>query len=186
MPDAAPLSVLALLGSLREKSFNRMLLAAAHELAPAGLRLADAPRLDGLPHFDQDLESAGDPPAVTAFKAQLAAAQAVLVVSAEYNSGAPGVLKNAIDWGSRGDNPWRGMPVALMSASPGPLGGARMQMQLRMSFHGMGAFVLPAPDVLVGNAGARFEGGRLSDEATRKFLGEHLARFERFARAVRG
>jgi chromate reductase len=182
----APLSTLALLGSLRAGSFNRMLLAAAQELAPPGLALSPWPHIAELPFFDQDAEAKGDPEPVVRFKAALGAAQALLVVSPEYNSGTSGVLKNAIDWGSRGKTPFVGIPVALMTASPGPVGGARAQMQLRMTFHGMGAAVMPAPDVLVGSAGSRFDGGRLSDEATRKVVGDYLARFERFARAIRG
>jgi chromate reductase len=184
---SAPLAVLALLGSLRAKSFNRMLLAAAQEVAPPGLALTPYPEIAALPFFDQDLEGRGDPEPVVRFKAALGAAQALLVVTPEYNSGTSAVLKNAIDWGSRGANGFKGMPVALMSASPGPLGGARVQMQLRMSFHGMGAAVMPAPDVLVGNAGSRFDdAGRLADEATRKVVGDYLVRFGRFARALRG
>lgn len=186
MTEPAPLNVLALLGSLRAKSFNRMLLGAAHELAPAGMRITDHPPLDALPHFNQDLEDAGDPAAVTAFKAKLAETHAVLVVSAEYNSGAPGVLKNAIDWGSRGKSPWRGMPVAMLSASPGGLGGSRMQAQLRQTFAGMGAFVLPGPDVVVGGAAGRFDDqGRLADAPTREVLAAYLVRFAAFARAHR-
>jgi chromate reductase len=184
---AAPteIRVLALLGSLRAKSLNRLLLNAALAQAPQGLVLTEAARLDALPHFNQDLEDAGEPEAVVAFKAALAAAQAVLVVSPEYNSGPPGVLKNAIDWGSRGKNPWRGMPVALMSASPGMLGGVKMQAQLRASFAGVGALVLPAPDVLVGQAANRFDAeGRLADETTRGLIAAQLARLGDFARTL--
>lgn len=185
MTDAAPIRALALLGSLRAKSLNRMLLDAALAQVPAGLELSVAQGLDALPHFNQDIEDAGEPPAVAAFKAALAGAQAVLVVSPEYNSGPPSVLKNAIDWGSRGANPWRGMPVALMSASPGALGGARLQAQLRATFSGMGAMVLPGPDVLVGQAATRFDAeGRLTDAATLKLVATHLARLRDLARAL--
>jgi chromate reductase len=185
MTDTAPIRALALLGSLRAKSVNRMLLNAAMAQLPEGLVLTEATGLDALPHFNEDLEQAGEPASVAAFKAALASAQAVLVVSPEYNSGPPSVLKNAIDWGSRGANPFRGMPVALMSASPGALGGARLQAQLRACFSGLGAMVLPAPDVLVGQAGTRFDAeGRLTDAATLKLIGGNLARLRDLTRAL--
>lgn len=184
---AGKLNVVALLGSLRAKSFNRMLLATALELAPAGLAISEHGGLDALPFFNQDIEDAGDPESVTKLKAALAAADALLLVSPEYNSGTSAVLKNAIDWGTRGKAPLKGMPTALMSASPSPLGGARMQGQLRLTFSGFGGLVMPAPDVLLMNAGQRFDAsGKLTDEATRKVIGDHLARFEAFARMIRG
>ena len=182
---AGAVRVMALLGSLRAKAFSRGLLHAALDLAPPGLAIAPYPAIRDLPFFDQDLEDAGDPPPVVAFKAALARADALLLVSPEYNSGTSAVLKNAIDWASRGRTPLIGMPVALLTSSPGPLGGVRCQIQLRQTLHGIGAVVMPAPDVLVGQAVTRFASDlRLTDETTRKFVADQLARFEDFARAM--
>lgn len=180
-------NVLALLGSLRAKALSRAVLETALELVPDGMALTAYPGIAALPFFNQDVEDAGDPAPVTAYKAALAKADALLVVSPEYNSGTSAVLKNAIDWGSRGKSPFKGMPVALATSSPGPLGGIRCQIQLRQSFTGMGSMVMPAPDFLLGGAGAKVGPElRISDEASRKFLADHLARFRDFARQIRG
>jgi len=183
---AAPLRVMALLGSLRAKALSRGVLNAALELAPAGLSVTHHAQIGELPFFNQDVEDVADPASVTAFKAALNAADALLLVSPEYNSGTSAVLKNAIDWASRGKSPLKGMPVGLITSSPGPLGGVRCQIQLRQTLHGIGAMVMPAPDVLIGSAGQKIDGSlRLTDETTRNFSGDYLARFERFARAHR-
>lgn len=181
-----PVKVMALAGSLRAKSFSSALLRAALEVAPPGLAVSHYVPIADLPFFNQDVEDKGDPPAVVAFKAALGAAEALLLVSPEYNSGTSAVLKNAIDWASRGKSPLKGMPVALMTSSPGQLGGARCQGQLRLTLSGIGAVAMPAPDVVLGQAASKFDAElRLSDEGTRKFIADHLARFEKFARAVR-
>jgi chromate reductase len=182
----ATLNVLALLGSLRAKALSRAVLETALEVVPDGMALTPWPGIADLPFFNQDVEDAGDPASVTAYKAALNAADALLVVSPEYNSGTSAVLKNAIDWGSRGKTRFKGMPVALATSSPGPLGGVRCQLQLRQSFAGMGSLVMPAPDFLLGGAGGKVGPNlRISDEASRKFLAEHLARFGDFARRIR-
>lgn len=183
----ATLNVLALLGSLRAKAFSRAVLETALELVPDGMTLTPYPGIAELPFFNQDVEDAGDPAPVTAYKAALNAADALLVVSPEYNSGTSAVLKNAIDWGSRGNNPFKGMAVALATSSPGALGGARCQIQLRQSFAGMGSVVMPAPDFLLGGAGGKVGADlRISDAASRKFLADHLARFRDFAHQIKG
>lgn len=183
--NRTPIAVMALAGSLRAKAFSSALLRAALEVAPPGLRITPYDGIGALPFFNQDVEDAGDPPSVVAFKAALNAAEALLVVSPEYNSGTSAVMKNAIDWASRGKSPLKGMPVALMTSSPGMLGGIRCQAQLRLTFSGIGAVVMPAPDVLVGQAASRFDAAlRLADEPTRKAVADNLARFEGFARGL--
>src|SRR6202035_3273414 len=115
-------TILGIAGSLRKQSYNRAALRAAQGLVPAGTTL-EIFELDGIPLFNQDEE--GSPPAkVTYLKSQIRAADAVLLVTPEYNYSVPGVLKNAIDWASRpyGDNAWEGKPVALMGASVGAMG----------------------------------------------------------------
>ncbi len=127
--------ILGFAGSLRKGSYNRALLRAAAELLPEDATL-ETFDLEGIPRFNQDLES--DPPArVKDFKAKIRAADAVLIATPEYNYSVPGVLKNAIDWASRpsGDSAWPGKPLAVMSASTGMLGGSRAQYHLRQTFH---------------------------------------------------
>jgi chromate reductase len=169
MSDA--IKVLAISGSLRKASFNRMALAAAAELAPEGM-VVDPYEIRDLPFYDGDVEAAGMPAVVEAFREKIRAADALLLVTPEYNSSISAVLKNAIDWGSRPPRqPFDGKPIAMMSASPGALGGIRAQIHLRQILGGINGMVLVAPTVLIGNAGQRFNAeGKLTDEPTRDFV----------------
>ena len=112
-------------GSLRRESYNRAALRAAKQLVPEGVTL-DIFELDGIPAFNQD-EEKNTPAKVVELKRRIRAADALLIVTPEYNCSVPGVLKNAIDWAKRpyGDSAWSGKPVAIMGASPGMLGTAR-------------------------------------------------------------
>src|SRR5437016_6220729 len=109
------LRVLGVPGSLRKASFNRALLRAAIELAPAGMTIEIFEGLGALPLYDADVEAAGDPAPVTAWKTAIAKADALLIATPEYNYGVPGVLKNAVDWASRppGNCVLNGKPAAL-------------------------------------------------------------------------
>lgn len=167
-----PLRVLAFAGSLRAASYNRMLLRAAAELAPEGM-LIEIVDIGGIPLFNEDVEAAGTPPAVEAFRTAIRDADALLIATPEYNHGVPGVLKNAIDWASRPprQSPLAGKPAAIFGASPGATGTARSQTQLRNSFVFTDTPVLPQPEVLVFRAHEKFDAdGRMTDEATRKFV----------------
>src|SRR3954451_23056124 len=131
--------------------------------------------IGGLPFYNADLEAKGDPPAVAAFKQSLAAADGILIATPEYNDGIPGVLTNAMDWGSRlpGRAPLIGKPVAVMGASPSQIGTARAQLHLRQILSHVQARVLPPPELLVAKAHERFDQElRLRDEGTRKVLGD--------------
>jgi chromate reductase len=179
------LHVLGLTGSLRSRSVNRALMNAASELQPADMQISLYSGLNELPHFNEDLEAEGDPDQVTALKNALCAADALLIVTPEYNSGIPGVLKNAIDWASRGTSPLKNLPVALMSASPSPMGGLRAQLQLRQTLTGIGAHVLPAPDVLVGSADQWLDKNlSVVHHPTRTLIASHLARLATWARVL--
>ncbi len=160
--------VLGIAGSLRKASYNRGLLRAAQTLMPEGSQL-EIFDLDGIPGFNQDEEQ--HPPArVAELKALVRAADAILLSSPEYNYSIPGVLKNAIDWASRpyGDSAWAGKPVAVMGASVGVVGTARAQYHLRQVFVFLDMHPLNQPEVMVGNAGERFDSnGNLVDEGTR-------------------
>jgi chromate reductase len=125
--------ILGFAGSLRKGSYNRSLLRAALELLPANVEL-EIFDLEGIPPYNQDLDPQ-PPEKVRAFKAKIRAADALLIVTPEYNYSIPGVLKNAIDWASRphGDNSFDDKPVAFMGASMGMIGTARAQYHLRQS-----------------------------------------------------
>jgi chromate reductase, NAD(P)H dehydrogenase (quinone) len=177
--------VLGLTGSLRSQSVNRALMSAARELKPDDMQIMDYAGLDQLPYFNEDVEAEGDPTTVQALKFALHSVDALLIVTPEYNSGVPAVLKNTIDWASRGASPLKEMPVALMSASRNPMGGQRAQLQLRQTLTGIGAHVLPAPDILIGAAPQRFDADlRLSDETTRKLVARHLVRLRDWTLAL--
>ena len=174
-----PARVVAFAGSLRRRSFNRALIEAAREIAPPGLTI-ESVEIGGLPFYDADLEAQGDPPAVTEFKTALASADGILIATPEYNDGVPGVLINALDWGSRlpGRSPLAGKPTMVMGASPSQVGTARAQLHLRQVLGHVQARVLPPPELLVARAHERFDAElRLTDEGTRRLLADLLRRF---------
>ena len=168
--------ILGVAGSLRRGSLNRALLGAAIKLAPAGLTI-DAFDLADVPLYNGDVEAAGDPAGVTAFKNAVRAADAVLFVTPEYNHGVPGVMKNAVDWASRParDAALNGKPVGIIGASPGQVGTARGQSQLRQAFEFTNSFCMPQPEILVFRATEKFDAnGDLTDAKTAEFLGKYL------------
>ncbi len=173
------LKVLGITGSLRKGSFNTAALRACKELLPSGMDLTITSIAD-LPMFNQDVFDAGLPEPVKRFRAEVAAADGLLIASPEYNFSVTGVLKNAIDWASRAPNQvFQDKPIALFSATGGPLGGARVQYDLRKILTQLWAHVLPKPEVFIGAAQTKFDAqGKLTDETTRKFLGELLAGFK--------
>lgn len=180
------ITVLGFAGSLRKESYNRALLHAAVELMPkdAKLEIFD---IEGIPLFNQDLE--GEMPVkVKEFKEKIRLADALLIVTPEYNYSFPGVLKNAIDWASRppGDNSFEGKPVAIMSASTGTLGGARAQYQLRQVLVTLNMHPVNRPEVMVPLAGEKFDGeGRLIDERTREKVRELLENLVEWTRKIK-
>jgi len=171
-----PIRILGIAGSLRKASYNRAALRATAELLPADAEL-DVFDLDGIPGFSEDLEQ--NPPAqVVELKKRIRAADAILFVTPEYNYSVPGVLKNAIDWASRpyGDSAWNGKPAAIMGASVGALGTARAQYHLRQIMVFLNMFPINQPEVMIGNAAARFDtSGNLTDQATKDHIRPLLA-----------
>jgi len=175
--------ILGIAGSLRKASFNRMALNAAQGLVPVGatLEILDLPDLPG---FNQDNEKS-PPAAVTDMKAKIRAADAILLVTPEYNYSIPGVLKNAIDWASRpyGDSAWKGKPAAVMGASVGALGTARAQYDLRKCFVFLDMPVVNQPEVMISAAGSKFdEAGNLTDATAKELIGKLLASLCELAR----
>ena len=162
-------------GSLSSTSINRVLAKALISVAPDDLEFTEIPIRD-LPLYSQDYD-ADFPPAASALKQAIAAADAVLFVTPEYNRSIPGGLKNAIDWASRpyGDNAWEGKPAAIMGASPGILGTARAQYHLRLIMVFLNMFPINKPEVMIGNCAEKFDGdGNLTDEKTRSFIQKAL------------
>ena len=167
-----PFAVAGIAGSLRTGSYNRALLRAAQELAPPALFI-EIHDLAGIPLYNEDVEKAGAPEPVARLRAAVGRADGLLIATPEYNHGMPGVLKNAYDWLSRPprQSVLNGKPTAIMGASPGMVGTARSQLQLRQSLASTNTPALLQPEVLVGQAREKFDAaGRLTDEATRKFL----------------
>ncbi len=178
------LNVLTICGSLRKGSYNAMVQRALPSLAPDGLVLKEAPSFAQFPLYNADVQSAtGFPEAVTTLADAIRASDGVIIVTPEYNFTIPGGLKNAIDWISRLPNqPFAGKPVALQSASPGPVGGARVQYDVRRAMMFLDAFVLNKPEIFVGGCAAKIDEktGELKDETTRNFIKQQLAAFAKF------
>jgi chromate reductase len=172
---AGSLRIFAFCGSLRKGSYNRMALRAAEELAPGGVTF-DSFDIGRLPLYNEDLRAQGFPPAVEELREQIRSADAILFVTPEYNYSVPGVLKNAIDWASRPpDQPFNRKPAAIMGASPSMLGSARAQYHLRQICVFLNIFLVNQPEVLIAGANNKFDAeGRLTDEPTRKFVGQLL------------
>lgn len=171
--------VLGLAGSLRAGSYNKALLRAAAELLPEGMTL-EIFDLAPIPLYNADVEREGFPAAVRTLRERIAAADALLIATPEYNYSIPGVLKNAIDWASRPpDSPLAKKPVAIMGASDGGFGTVRSQLHLRQVFVGTNMRPIQKPEVIVSLAQNKIDGaGRVTDEKTRgavKALLEALA-----------
>jgi chromate reductase len=164
-----PIRVLAISGSLRRGSFNTAALRAAVELAPEGMSI-ELFTLDSIPNFDEDTEAgAGPSEAVLRLRESVAAADALLIATPEYNRSIPGVLKNALDWASRGglESPLRGKPAAILGAG-GRFGTVRAQGHLREILRYSRLRVVDYPEVMIDDAKSRFDSeGRLTDERFR-------------------
>ena len=183
---ADPITILGIAGSLKA-SWNRGALRAAQKLLPEGAKL-EFFELDGIPPFNQDEESKPHP-RVVALKERVRAADAILIATPEYNYGMPGVLKNALDCASRpyGDSAWDGKPVAIMSAAMSMGGGVRAQYQLRQCFVFLNMDAVVQPEVAIGSAHQRGfdEQGNLTDETSKKLIGQLLQNLVQKARLGR-
>jgi len=185
MADAS-LKVLALSGSLRKGSFNTALARSLAALAPAGMQV-EARTLNDIPLYDEDVKVQGFPAPVQALRQAIKAADGLIYVTPEYNYSYSGVLKNAIDWASRPpEHPFDGKPIAIVSASPGPFGGARAQYHLRQTMIFLNGIVMNRPELMVGQANTKLnDAGEVTDETTRQRLGELLAAFAQWIVRVR-
>ena len=163
--------VAVIVGSLRNDSINRKLANALAGVAPAALKLSIV-EIGHLPIYNQDGDE--NPPAEwTAFRERIGAADAVLFVTPEHNRSVPAALKNAIDIGSRpyGKSAWSGKPGAVVSASPGGIGGFGANHHLRQSLVFLNVPAMAQPEAYIGGADKLFDAnGRLVNDGTRNFL----------------
>jgi chromate reductase len=183
----SPRNVAVLIGSLRKGSLNRKLAEALIKLAPAQMR-CEIVEIGQLPLYNQDLEDGGDPPAVwTAFRQKIREFDAVLFVTPEYNRSIPGVLKNAIDVASRpnGRSAWDAKPAAVVSASPGAIGGFGANHHLRQSLVFLNMPALQQPEAYIGRAASLFaDDGGIANEGTREFLRGFMSAFAAWIEAT--
>ncbi|HEX9788023.1 MAG TPA: NADPH-dependent FMN reductase [Candidatus Binatia bacterium] len=172
--------VAGIAGSLREGSFNKGLLRAAVELAPAEMEIQIYTRLGDIPPYNDDVFQKGDPEAVADLKSFIGGADALLIATPEYNYGVPGLLKNAIDWASRpaGKSVLNRKPAAIMGCSPGLGGTIRAQHALRQSFVFTETYAMLQPEIKIPSAAPLFDpSAKLVDETTRQYVRRFLESF---------
>lgn len=179
-----PLRFVVLLGSLRKASFHATLARSLPSLAPEGVSIELLESVGDIPHYDADVQAEGFPEPVVKMGNAIKQADAVIIVSPEYNYSVPGVLKNALDWISRlPDAPFAGKPVAIQTGSPGLIGGARAQYHLRQVLVFFDAHVLNKPEVMVGQLPGKIDQQKdeISDAATRDFIATQLVALSKMA-----
>jgi chromate reductase len=173
--------VVAIVGSLRKESFSLKVANALAKLAPAVLAL-EVTTLHGISFFNQDLEAA--PPADwLAFREKLQKSNGVLFITPEYNRSIPGVLKNAIDVGSRpyGKSSFNGKPTGIISNSPGALGGVSAAKHLQNILPGISGVIMGQPEIYLNAIGAAFDDkGQLTSDAVQKVLQQYIDAFAGF------
>jgi len=186
MSASQQLNILGICGSLRKSSYNMMALKVAGQLMPEGMHLSIA-EIGDLPLYNQDVFDKGLPESAVRLRAAIKAADGVLIASPEYNFSITGVLKNAIDWASRPpEQPFLEKPAAILSATTGPLGGARSQYDLRKILLFLNAHTLIKPEIFINAAQTKFAAdGSLNDEATRKFVGDQMVAFAKWIKRMR-
>jgi chromate reductase, NAD(P)H dehydrogenase (quinone) len=167
-------------GSLRKESFNRRMAKVLMALAPESLKL-EIIEIGGLPLYNQDFDDEGKPPSAwSEFRMRVKSYDGVLFVTPEYNRSVPGVLKNAIDVGSRpyGQSVWAGKPGAVISVSPGTIGGFGANHHLRQSLVFLDVPAMQQPEAYIGGAAQLFDAnGNISNETTREFLRKFMDAF---------
>jgi chromate reductase, NAD(P)H dehydrogenase (quinone) len=182
-----PINVCVLVGSLRKASFNGMLANVLISLAPSSLKL-DIVEIGNLPLYNEDLEAGSSPAPWTAFRRCVKAADAVLFVTPEYNRSVPAALKNALDVGSRpyGSSVWDRKPGAIVSSSPGAIGGFGANHHLRQSLVFLNVPILQQPEAYVSHVDKLFdEHGKFVSDGTGKFLQQFMQAFANWVETVR-
>ncbi|MGG2063615.1 NADPH-dependent FMN reductase [Bacillus sp. S14(2024)] len=166
-------------GSLRKNSYNRIIAQSLTDMSDSvQFRWIE---IKELPLFNEDLEVGGDPEEVTSFKSSIQEVDGIIIVSPEYNSGIPGALKNALDWASRPSKSsvLSRKPVGLIGATPGGLGTAFAQMQIRQILEAMQVHVLPFQKMLISQVHEKIDSDQkvLTDEKTKRYLQHYLQQF---------
>jgi chromate reductase len=182
-----PMNVCVLVGSLRKASFNGILANALMSLAPSSMKF-DVVGIGQLPFYNEDLEMTAPPAQWTAFRQRIKAADAVLFVTPEYNRSVPAVLKNALDVGSRpyGSSVWDRKPGAIVSGSPGAIGGFGANHHLRQSLVFLNVPTLQQPEAYLGHVDKLFdEHGKLVGDGTRKLLEGFMQAFGNWIETIR-
>jgi chromate reductase len=178
--------VAVIVGSLRRESINRKLAHALAALAkPKGLEF-ELLKLDDLPIYNEDLWE-NPPAAVLRLKGQIKAADAVLFVTPEYNRGIPALVKNVVDWGSRpmAETVWNGKPASIVGASPGAIGTAVAQSQLRAILTSIGVALISRPEVYLSLKPEQIQGDQVVDEGLHKVLDRFLDAFAKWLERVK-
>lgn len=172
------MKIVAIIGSLRKKSYNRQIFNAYSGLLAGRAEITEG-RIADLPHYNDDVREAGIPASVQLLADQISAADGIIFFSPEYNYSVPGVLKNAIDWISKlSPMPFAGKTVSIVSASPGKLGGARMQYHLRQTGVALDMHIMNRPEVMISEVHKKLDAdGKITDADTEKFLGIHIEKF---------
>ncbi|MGM7682309.1 NADPH-dependent FMN reductase [Cytobacillus sp. Hm23] len=178
--DTQKTKILGFAGSFRKESYNRALLQEAIRLSPQQIEI-NTFDLSDIPMFNEDLEKNEDPSIVTKFKKAIQESDGLLIVTPEYNGAVPGVLKNALDWASRGgkEAPLLKKPIAIMGGTPGRAGTAQAQAQLRQILTSTRSLVMVEPQVLISGVHSLFnEQGELVDERTSQYIERLVHSFE--------
>jgi chromate reductase, NAD(P)H dehydrogenase (quinone) len=182
-----PIDVCVLVGSLRKASFNGMLANVLISLAPSSLKL-EIVEIGNLPLYNEDLETTPSPAPWTAFRQRVKAADAVLFVTPEYNRSVPAALKNALDVGSRpyGSSVWDRKPGAIVSSSPGAIGGFGANHHLRQSLVFLNVPILQQPEAYLSHVDKLFdEHGKFVSDGTGKFLQQFMQAFANWVETTR-
>jgi chromate reductase len=177
--------IAVIVGSLRKESFNRKMAKVLMTLAPSSMEL-EIVEIGGLQHYDQDLDD-NPPVSWTEFRERLLQFDGVLFVTPEYNRSVPGVLKNAIDVGSRpyGKSVWDGKPAAVMSVSPGAIGGFGANHHLRQSLVFLNVPAMQQPEAYIGNAANLFDkSGDLANDSIRGFVTKFMQAFAAWVETI--
>ncbi len=179
--------IAVIVGSLRKESFNRKMAYVLMSLAPSSLGL-EIVEIRDLPLYNQDLDDEKNPPAAwTAFREKIKKMDGVIFLTPEYNRSVPGVLKNALDVGSRpyGQSVWGGKPTAVMSVSPGAMGGFGANQHLRQSFVFLDVPILQQPEAYIASAGELFDAqGQMTKKETQAFLEKFMIAYAKWVEKI--
>lgn len=168
-------SVAVLVGSLRKESYNLKIAKVLQQLAPSSLNLKII-RIDDLPFYNEDIDTDTPPDSYSRFRREIAACQGVLFVTPEYNRSLPAVIKNALDVGSRpyGKSVWSKKPAAIISVSPGAVGGFGANHHLRQSLVFLDMPTLQQPEAYFGGVTAAFDQQGNIAESSKEFLAQFI------------